>query len=186
MKELSLNILDIAENSVKAGADRIVINLDETEETMRFTIEDNGCGMSSEVLSVVENPFYTTRTTRPVGMGISLLKLAAEQTGGNLELSSRWEKDYPDSHGTVLTALLYKNHIDYEPLGDIISTLTTLIHGSPDIDFVFTHNICGQAVELDTAQLREVLEDVPLNSPDVINWISGFLTEQYDSIIQDK
>lgn len=186
MKELSLNILDIAQNSIKAKATRIIITLEETDETMRFTIEDNGCGMSKEVLAKVENPFYTTRTTRPVGMGISLLKLAAEQTGGFLEISSRWEKDFPNSHGTKLTALFYKNHIDYAPLGDINSTLLILIHGSPDIDFVFKHTVNGKSAELDTAQLRKVLEDVPLNSPEVIQWIAEFLREQYEAIYEHK
>lgn len=184
MKELSLNILDIAQNSIKANASRIVLRLDETDETMKFTIEDNGCGMSAEVLAKVENPFYTTRTTRSVGMGISLLKLAAEQTGGYLKLTSHWEQDFPDSHGTELTALFYKNHIDYAPLGDIISTILILIHGSPDIDFSFTHTVNGKSVELDTMQLREVLEDVPLNSPEIIQWIEDFLKEQYNAILE--
>jgi len=184
MKELSLNILDIAQNSIKANASRVVLKLDETDETMCFTIEDNGCGMSAEVLAKVENPFYTTRTTRPVGMGISLLKLAAEQTGGYLKLTSRWEQDFPDSHGTELTALFYKNHIDYAPLGDIISTILILIHGSPDIDFSFTHMVNGKSVELDTRQLRTVLEDVPLNSPEIIQWIEDFLKEQYNAILE--
>ena len=183
MKELSLNILDIAQNSIKANASRIILKLDETDDTMQFTIEDNGCGMSAEVLEKVENPFYTTRTTRAVGMGISLFKLAAEQTGGYLKIASRWEKDYPDTHGTELTTLFYKNHIDYAPLGDIISTILFLIHGSPDIDFAFTHTVNGNTVELDTIQLRTVLEDVPLNSPEVIGWIEEFLKEHYNMIL---
>lgn len=179
MKELSLNILDIAENSVKARAKLITIALEETENTMRFTITDDGCGMKPEFLAKVTDPFVTTRTTRPVGMGISFLKLAAEQTGGNLTIESVSEELSPEKHGTVLSALFYTDHIDYVPLGDIVSTITTLIHGSPEIDFVFTHTHPKGEVSLDTRELRLVLEDVPLNSVEVMAWIGSSLQEQY-------
>jgi len=109
MKELSLNILDIAENSVKARASRIGISLEEHEDsTMLLTIVDNGCGMDAQMLANVTNPFFTTRTTRPVGMGISLLKLAAEQTGGWLTIESVSEKDCPEEHGTTLKAFFHR------------------------------------------------------------------------------
>ncbi len=180
MKELSLNILDIAENSVKARATLITIHLDETADTLTFTITDDGCGMREEILRGVMDPFYTTRTTRKVGMGIPLLKMAAEQTGGHITITSRHESEYVDSHGTTLTALFHKNHIDFTPMGDIISTLTTLIQGSPEIDFDFRHEMEGKTVTLDTRQMREILgEDVPLSSPDVIRWIAEYLKEQY-------
>lgn len=184
MKELSLNILDIAENSVKARASRIGISLEEHEDsTMLLTIDDNGCGMDAQMLANVTDPFFTTRTTRPVGMGISLLKLAAEQTGGWLTIESVSEKDCPEKHGTTLKAFFHRDHVDCVPLGDIISTLTTLIHGSPEIDFVYSHTAPKGAVELDTAQLRQVLgEDVPLNSFEVLKWIEEYIKEQYDAI----
>ena len=100
MKELSLNILDIAENSVKAGATLTEITVEENGDRLVLTIKDDGCGMTNEILKSVTDPFYTTRTTRKVGMGIPLLKLAAEQTGGELQIDSRCEKDYPENHGT--------------------------------------------------------------------------------------
>ena len=180
MKELSLNILDIAENSVKARAKLITIVLEETENTMRFTITDDGCGMKPEFLRKVTDPFVTTRTTRPVGMGISFLKLAAEQTGGNINIVSRHESEYPDTHGTVFTAVFYTDHIDCPPLGDIISTVTTLIQGSPHIDFVYRHVTEGDEIKLDTREMREILgSDVSLSSPEIINWIADFLREEY-------
>ncbi len=179
MKELSLNILDIAENSVKARAKLITIALEETENTLRFTITDDGCGMKPEFLARVTDPFVTTRTTRPVGMGISFLKLAAEQTGGNLTIESVSEELSPEEHGTKLSALFYTDHIDFVPLGDIVSTITTLIHGSPDIDFVFRHIHPKGEMSLDTRMIREVLEDVPLNSIEVIAWVGDSLREQY-------
>ena len=182
MKELSLNILDITENSVKAGASLTEIKLSETKDTLTITITDDGLGMTDEVLKAVADPFYTTRTTRKVGMGIPLLKLEAEQTGGNLEISSKHISNYPDSHGTVVKALFYKNHIDFTPLGDVVSTITTLIQGHPDTDFLFIHIIEENEVSLDTRELREVLEGVPLNTYEVIKWIEENLKEQYESI----
>ncbi len=181
MKELSLNILDITENSVKAKATLVEISITETNEKLTLIIKDNGTGMTSEVLSAVRDPFYTTRTTRKVGMGIPLLQFAAEQTGGKLEIESHHFEDHPENHGTVVTAEFYKNHIDFTPLGDVISTITTLIQGHPDVDFLYTHTGAGISVELDTRVLREVLEGVPLDTYEVLLWIKENLAEQYNS-----
>ena len=180
MKDLSLNILDITENSVKAGASLIEITLTEKDGQLILVIADNGCGMKPEILRGVIDPFYTTRTTRKVGLGVPLLKLAAEQTGGEVRMESWHESEYPDRHGTVVTAIFYQNHIDFTPLGDIVSTMVTLIQGSPQIDFVFRHTSATLDVLLDTREMREVLgEDVPLNLPEVLHWISESLREQY-------
>ena len=134
MKELSLNILDIAQNSVKARAENILIELIETDGKLSLTIKDDGCGMSKEMVENVMNPFCTTRTTRKVGLGVPLLKLAAEQTGGGIKIESVSEIDNPENHGTIVTAEFFTDHIDCTPLGDIISTVTVLIQGSPDIE----------------------------------------------------
>lgn len=179
MKELSLNILDIAENSLKAGASLTEIRLVETDDALTISISDNGTGMTKEVLQTVRNPFYTTRTTRKVGMGIPLFKMAAEQTGGELKISSKHIGEYPDNHGTVVTASFNKNHIDYTPLGDVVSTVITLIQGHPDSDFMFIHLLPDKEVSLDTRQLREVLGDVSLGTYEVISWIREYLLEQY-------
>ncbi|MBQ2862967.1 MAG: sensor histidine kinase [Clostridia bacterium] len=179
MKELSLNILDITENSTKAGADNVTITINETEETMTISVSDDGCGMTEDFLREVTNPFTTTRTTRKVGLGIPLLKLAAEQTGGYVNISSKHVSDYPTDHGTQTTALFYKNHLDFTPLGDVVSTVTTLIQGHPTVDFIFEHTSPQRTVRLDTKELREILGDVPLDSFEVICWIKDFLTEQY-------
>ena len=181
MKELSLNILDITENSVKAGATLTEIRITETDSVLELTITDNGCGMSDETVKSVINPFYTTRTTRKVGLGIPLLKLAAEQTGGKIEIESQTE-ECSNSHGTRVMALFHKNHIDFTPLGDVISTVTTLIQGHPDRDFLFIHSVNGNEIRLDTRELREVLEEVPLNSFEVIEWIKENLNGQYAAL----
>ncbi|MBE6787919.1 MAG: sensor histidine kinase [Ruminococcaceae bacterium] len=179
MKELSLNILDITENSVKAGATLTEIFISENEEKLVLTITDNGSGMTEEVLKGVINPFYTTRTTRKVGMGLPLLKLAAEQTGGKLEIFSKHYEKFPNEHGTKVSATFYKNHIDCVPLGDVVETVKTLIQGHPDTDFLFIHKTQNGEVGLDTRELRQTLEDVPLNTYEVIKWIEEYLREQY-------
>ena len=180
MKELSLNILDIAENSVKARASLTQILLSETANTLTLTIADDGCGMDAETVRRVTDPFYTTRTTRSVGLGLPLLKLEAEMTDGTLDVVSRHEAEFPDNHGTTVTAVFHTDHIDCPPLGDVIATMTTLIQGHPDTDFLFRHEREGrESVELDTRELRLVLEDVPLDSYEVLQWIDGFLKEAY-------
>ncbi len=180
MKELSLNILDIAENSVKAGASLTQILINETAEEIIISIIDDGCGMTAETLSAVKNPFFTTRTTRSVGMGIPLFRMQAMQTGGSLEINSRHQSEYPQNHGTEVVASFKKNHIDCTPLGDVVASVTTLIQGHPETNFLFTHKMESGEVSLDTREMREILgEDVPLNSYDVIKWAEEFLKEQY-------
>lgn len=179
MKELSLNILDVAENSVKAGATLTQIIIEETAETLTLSIIDDGCGMSEEIVRSVTDPFYTTRTTRKVGLGVPLLKLACEQTGGSLNIQSKTEAEFPDDHGTTVTAKFFKNHLDFTPLGDVISSVTTLIQGHPDTDFLYRHTMPDKEALLDTRELRQVLGEVPLNEYEVIKWIEEYLKEQY-------
>ena len=177
MKELSLNILDVAKNSVSAGASLIEIFLEENDTgILTLTIRDNGCGMSEETLKGVTDPFYTTRTTRKVGMGLPLLKMAAEQAGGALSISSSTKEG---ESGTRLLATFDTKNIDFTPIGDIISTVCILIAGSPKIDFDF-HDISPKgSVTLRTAELRAVLGEVSLAEPEVQTWIKGYLEEQY-------
>ena len=181
MKELSLNILDVAKNSTAAGATKVEISLELAESgILTVSIIDNGCGMSEETLMGVTNPFYTTRKTRKVGMGLPLLKMAAEQTGGELRISSSTEKG---NSGTSLSATFDTKSIDCMPLGDIISTICILIAGSPEVDFLFTDKRQSGCVQLDTAQLREVLgSEISLAEPEIQMWIRGYLEEQYQSI----
>lgn len=187
MKELSLNILDIAQNSITAEADLVEISLDETDTTLTITIKDNGYGMSPEFLASVHDPFSTTRTTRKVGLGIPLLKLAAEQTDGYIELRSTQRSVDPENCGTVITAFFNKDHFDFTPIGDIVSTVTTLLQGFPDIDYVFTHRIdtggTEKLIALDTRDMRVILGDeVPLSDPMVLVWVKETLEEQYSAM----
>ncbi len=180
MKELSLNLLDIAENSVKAGASLTQLLLTEQDGVLTFQVVDNGCGMTEEVLKGVTDPFYTTRTTRPVGLGLPLLRMAAEQTDGSMTVQSRHKDAHPEDHGTTVTAVFHTDHIDCPPLGDLVGTMVTLIQGHPDTDFLFVHRLSdGRTAELDTRQLREVLGEVSLAEFEVLQWISGYLSDQY-------
>lgn len=181
MKELSLNILDIAMNSVKANADLIEIELTENDSVLSIKISDNGCGMEKDFLAKVTDAWSTTRTTRKVGMGIPFFKLASEQTGGGLSITSTPER-LSENHGTVISADFIKTSIDYTPLGDIVSTVTTLIQGSPDIHWIFVHHINENDIKLDTDELKAVLGEVGLDNHEVLLWISAYLKEAYEEI----
>ena len=158
----------------------VEIEISESEDQLCIRITDDGIGMKEETLLAVANPFYTTRTTRKVGMGIPLFRFAAEQTGGNLQITSKHFEEYPEHHGTTVTALFFKKHIDFTPLGDIISTVTTLIQGHPAVDFLFTHSYGEKCVSLDTREIRAVLDDVPINTFEILLWIKDNLSEQYE------
>ena len=173
MKELSLNILDIAKNSTKAKASLVTIVIDETDGWRTLTIRDDGCGMPPEMVATVTDPFTTSRKTRPVGMGLPLLKLAAEQADGTLTVKSSQD---PADHGTEVTATFRIDHLDCVPVGDYAGTIVTLIQGNPEIDFSFLyHRENGEDITLETAQMREILGDVPLDNPEVLAWVQESL-----------
>lgn len=179
MTDLSLYILDITMNSVRAGAKNISVTLEEKDSVLTLKITDNGCGMTAEQVEKLSNPFFTTRTTRKVGLGIPFLRMLAEQTEGFVSIESKSEKEHSD-HGTVVCAVFHTDHIDFVPLGDLVETMITLIQGSPDIDFVYRHSGDGVNVAMDTSEMRAVLgEDIPLNSFEVLLFIREFLEGQY-------
>ena len=178
MKELSLNVLDIAQNSIKAGAERVDILLEQAGERLTITIADDGCGMSEEFLRSVTDPFTTTRTTRKVGMGIPLFKLAAEQTGGTLVIRSKQASADSPEHGTTVTASFDVGHVDCAPLGDMASTVVTLLQGNPGLHLSYTFVKDGDEKRLSTDEMRRMLGDeVPLNAPEVLSWVKDFINE---------
>ena len=180
MDDFSLYVLDITMNSVRAGATEIEISLTEDENGMlTFTVTDNGCGMSREQVEKLSDPFFTTRKTRSVGLGGPFLKMLAVQTGGDVKITSRSEKEFPQDHGTTLTATFGLHHIDFIPLGDLTETVVSLIQGNPDINFTFTHTTPRGQVRVCCAELRAVLGDVPLSEYEVLDWIRGSMNEEY-------
>ncbi len=174
MRELSLNVLDITENSVSAGASLIEIEIEQLtkEKILSVCIRDNGRGMSEETLKSVKDPFYTTRTTRKVGMGIPLFKMAAEMTGGKLEINSEL------GVGTEIKATFKTDSIDFTPLGDIDATILMLITMHEDIDFVYRFKIDENEFVFETAQIKEILGGVSFNDNDVREWLKGYISEQ--------
>ncbi len=183
MEEFSLYALDITMNSVRAGADRIGISLTEEGDTLTFRVTDNGCGMSEETVKKLSDPFFTTRKTRGVGLGVPFLKMLAEQTGGSLTIESREESEHPEDHGTVLTATFGLHHIDFIPLGDMTETVVSLIQGNPEIDFTYDHITPRGTVHLSCAELKAILgDDISLASFEVLEWIRGYLKEGYAEI----
>jgi anti-sigma regulatory factor (Ser/Thr protein kinase) len=178
MLELAANILDIAENSVRAGAKLIEISIDEDSEKDLLTIEiaDNGHGMSQEVITKIFDPFYTTKTVRRVGLGIPLLANAAEMSGGGLQVESK------EGSGTKIKATFGLTNLDRQPMGNIINTLIILIVGNSDVDFFYKHRHNDRRFELDTRQIRKEIDDVPINHPEILKYIRGVLEEGLEDI----
>jgi len=172
MRDISLHILDIVENSLRAGASLIRIDIvaEAPRDILTVTIEDNGSGMSEEMLEKVRSPFTTTRTTRKVGLGIPLLMAGCESTGGHLDIESVL------GEGTKLVALYGLTHIDRPPLGDIAETITSLVLANPQVDFVYKA-VKDEVFEFDTRMIKATLDGVAITEPSVMAFIREYLEE---------
>ena len=173
MLELALHILDVAENSIRAGATlvRILIRESRSKDLFLLRITDNGKGMTREERQRALDPFYSTKKVRRVGLGLPMLADAAQRTGGRMTLRSR------PRTGTVVEAVFGMSHIDRQPLGDIASTLIALVAGNTGGDFIYRHEADGRVYLLDTRDLKKALEDVPLNHPEVTGFLRGHIAE---------
>ncbi len=178
MKDLSLHILDIVQNSIRAKAKLIGIEITELpkDNQLIITITDDGSGMNQEQLQRAIDPFYTSRTTRKVGLGLSLFMQNAEMTGGTFNLESALGK------GTKVTAMFGLNHLDRPVMGDLVGTLLLLICSSGETDYVFKHQTPSGEFVLDTRELKQTLEDVPLNHPEVRSFLKEMLQENLEQI----
>ena len=173
MTEISLNVLDVAENSTRAGASlvRITVAADTAADRLSITIADNGCGMTPEQVAQVTDPFFTSRTTRKVGLGVPFFKYAAEAAGGSFSIESQ------PGIGTTVTAVFVLSHIDRMPLGDISATIHTLVVYHPETDFVYRYRYNDSSFTLDTREFRQVLGDVPFDMPEISAYIMDYLNE---------
>ena len=172
MPEIALNILDIAENSVRADASLIgiTVSVQPEEDTLTVSIKDDGCGMTTEQAEKVQDPFFTTRTTRKVGLGVSFFKQAAESAGGSFQIGSE------EGKGTEVTAVFRLSHIDRMPLGDISSVIHTLIVFNEQIDFRYTYGYGEKKFVLDTREMREILgTEISFREPEVSAFIREYL-----------
>ncbi len=154
----------------------IELRINKAKDILTIKIRDNGCGMTDDQLSKVEDPFFTTRSTRDVGLGLPFLKQAAEITGGSLLI-----KSIPDK-GTTINASFGLSHIDRMPLGDICSTIYTLILANQSIDFLYTYECDGKEYQLDTRNLRQILGDIRFDRPEVAGFIRNFLKENQEEV----
>ncbi|MCI8959051.1 MAG: sensor histidine kinase [Lachnospiraceae bacterium] len=173
MPEISLNVLDVAENSTRAGASlvQIAVEADTVLDRLTIVIADDGCGMTPEQVAQVTDPFYTSRTTRKVGLGMPFFKYAAESTGGSFTIQSE------PGTGTTVTAVFTLSHIDRMPLGDITSTIHTLVVYHPDTEFLYRYRYNDRSFVLDTREFREVLDGVPFDTPEISEYIKDYLSE---------
>jgi anti-sigma regulatory factor (Ser/Thr protein kinase) len=173
LREIALHLLDIAENSVAAGAENIKITVEEDlkNDRLRATVQDDGRGMDEQLLARVTDPFVTSRTTRKVGLGIPLLKAAAEACGGRLDITSS------PGLGTHLEVDFQRSHIDRMPLGDIAGTLFTLVIAYPQIHWVFHYRTEGKEFTFDDEPIKKELEGIPLTEPSVLAFLRALLQE---------
>lgn len=180
MEDLSLHILDIAENSINAGAKRIEINIDvdSTKDLLTIEIKDDGKGMNEEVVKNVTDPFYTSRTTRKVGLGLPMLKEAAEAANGKVEINSQ-----PGS-GTKVTASFQLSHIDRKPIGHMAETVVALIAGNPNTEICYIEKSDNKQFIFTTREIKNRIKDVQINSPEVLIFIRNYIND--NSIISNK
>jgi hypothetical protein len=176
--ELSLHILDIVENSTRAGAKLVHIDIieDPGRDLLSLEIRDNGSGMSQEVLKKVMDPFFTTKTVRNVGLGIPMLAQAAERTGGTFTIESKGGK------GTKIMAEFRLSHPDRQPLGNMASTLATIVAGNTDVDFIYRHRHDGRQYVFNTRTIRKEIGNVPMNHVKVLGFIKNHVQNGLEKI----
>lgn len=174
--------MDIVQNSLTAGANEVFVHVTENMETDLLTImvEDNGRGMDKETVVKVSDPYYTTRTTRKVGLGIPLLKQHAEMAGGKLVLDSEPGK------GTKLEATFLHSHVDRQELGDLAGVMVILVGANPNIRFVYKHRVNESEVVFDTTEVEEVLDGVPINEPGVLKYLREMIGEQLAELTENQ
>lgn len=173
MPDIAMHLLDIVFNSIRAKATLIKIYINESikEDKIECRVEDNGCGMDEKTVEAVQNPFFTTRTTRDVGLGIPLFKEGALQTGGSFQLNSEV------GHGTVIEVSYVKSHLDCPSMGDLQETIVTLIQADASIEYELVYTWDEGCFEMKTTEIKEILDGVPINEPDIILWLKEYIKE---------
>ena len=182
MKELSLHILDITQNSIRAQAQLVKLVIVESPANNQLTIiiEDDGCGIPADRLQHITDPFVTTRTTRRVGLGLSLFKAAAEACGGYFEISSTV------GVGTKVTGSFMRDHIDRAPLGNMADTVLNMVMSFGETDLYYEHDYNNQIFVFNTREIKETLEVESLNEAGILTWIREFVAEGLEEIMEEK
>ena len=175
MDNLSFHITDIAANSIRAKAKNVVVRIEETHQAICLCFTDDGTGMDSDTLERIRNPFYTTRTTRKIGLGLPFLIQNAEQTGGSVTIESELGR------GTVVAALFKRDHIDLPPWGDLAETIAMLITGNPETNIRFDYLSGTTTYSISSNEIKEALEGLPLSHPRVMLWLKEMIRENINS-----
>ena len=183
MREIALHLLDIAENSVAADSKSISIHVHEDlfHDRLSASVIDDGCGMDAETAQRVQDPFYTTRTTRDVGLGIPLLKQAAEMAEGSFSLQSE------SGHGAWVEVEFRHSHIDRMPLGDLSSTFLTLLIAHPQIDWTFLYRVTNKDRTsrdflFESVEWKRELGDISLTEPEILTFLRGMIEEGIEAV----
>lgn len=171
MQDIAMSLLDIVQNSLRAKALHVYISIKDSVQDNIISIEvkDDGIGMDETTLKKVTNPFYTSRTTRDVGLGVPLFQASVEATGGKFLIESTKNK------GTKIVGEYIKNHIDTPPMGDLVSTMITFIQYDEHIDYVFFYQCDTFEFYLDTSEIKKILDGVPINEPDILVWLKEYI-----------
>ena len=174
MQDLSLHLLDLAQNSIRAQAKTIQIELDEalSENRLSLKLWDDGKGMNQKMAAQVTHPFVTTRTTRKVGLGISLFYQNCLMAGGSFKIQSEPHK------GTCIEGVMQYDHLDRLPIGDVASSLSVLVQGNPHIRFIYIHRYEKKSFLLDTVEIQKILGTLPINEPEIIQWLKCYVKAQ--------
>ncbi|WP_371371563.1 ATP-binding protein [Sporomusa aerivorans] len=173
MREISLHILDLVQNSIEAGATQVELTIveDLVKDSMVIRLSDNGRGMNEKLRQLVIDPFITTRTTRRIGLGLPLMDMSTKRCGGYLRIDSTPGK------GTVVEAMYQHSHFDRPPMGNLVETIKSILVANPDLLFLYNHTVNNRSISVSSQELANILDGIPLTQPDVLVWLHGYLSD---------
>ena len=180
MRELTLHILDLVQNTIEAGATRAKLEIaeDERADSLVIRVTDNGRGMDEKLKNSVTDPFTTTRTTRKVGLGLPLIDMSTKQCGGYLKIDSK------QGEGTTVEAMYRRSHLDRPPMGNLVDTIKTILVGNPNFQFIYDHKVNDREFTFSSAEIAEILDGVDFSNPEVLIWLQEFLTEHIANLYE--
>ncbi|CQR72494.1 sensory histidine kinase AtoS [Sporomusa ovata DSM 2662] len=173
MREISLHILDLVQNSIEAGATAAKLEIieDIIGNSMIIRVSDNGRGMNKKMRQLVIDPFITTRTTRRVGLGLPLMDMSTKRCGGYLNIDSI------QGQGTVIEAMYQHSHLDRPPMGNLVETIKSILVANPVLQFSYHHTVNNKSLLISSHEITDILDGIPLTQPDVLIWLHGYLSE---------
>ncbi len=173
MRELSLHILDLIQNSIEAGATSVKLEIieDFVNDSMIIRVSDNGRGMNEKMRQLVIDPFITTRTTRRIGLGLPLMDMSTKRCGGYLKIDSI------PGQGTVVEAMYQHSHFDRPPVGNLVETIKSILVANPALQFFYHHTVNDRSLSVSSQEIADILEGIPLTQPDVLIWLHGYLSD---------